>query len=212
MAAAHGAVGLVTFNGPADSRNRFEAAALRAQKGLYRWVDAQDKPQRTFPAIQGTAILSDSAAHWLFAQAPVSYTQTLTNARKGKSQAFALGVSVRIHTQTEVREDVAGQNVVALLPGSDPRLKAEYVVYVAHIDHLGIGRPVKGDSIYNGAHDNASGVAINLETARLFASLPKAPRRSILFVGVTGGCQPQSGHAVFLSSPARHRSLGGRAL
>lgn len=179
MAAAHGAVGMVSFNLPTDSRNRFELALPRARQGIYRWVDKQGKPQRTFPAIRGAATLSDSAARWLFAGAPDLFAKAITNAQKSKPQAFPLGVSVRMQTQTDVVEDVAGQNVVALLPGTDPALKGEYVVYVAHIDHLGIGRPVKGDSIYNGAHDNASGVAIDLETARLFASLPKAPRRML---------------------------------
>jgi hypothetical protein len=201
MAAAHGAVGVVSFDEPTDLLTRFEPAALRAQKGLYRWVDKQGKPQRTFPAIQGSATLSDSVARGLFAGAPVSFAVAVTNAQKNRPQAFPLKVSVRIQTQTVVAEDVAGQNVVALWPGADPALKDEYVVYVAHIDHLGIGRPVKGDSIYNGAHDNASGVAINLETARLFASLPKAPRRSILFVGVTGEEMGLLGSDFFATNP-----------
>ena len=76
--------------------------------------------------------------------------------------------------------------MAAILPGSDPQLKNEYVVFTAHLDHLGIGEPVKGDSIYNGAADNASGTAALLEMARAFSLLPKAPRRSLLFLAVTG--------------------------
>lgn len=200
-AVAHGAVGTLAFNLPTDLRNRIETAAPRARQGIYRWVDKQGKPQRTYPAIQGSATLSDSAARLLFAGAPVPFDDMLRKARQNQPQAFALPVSVRIQTQTDVVEDVPGQNVVALLSGSDPVLKNEYIVYVAHIDHLGIGRPVKGDSIYNGAHDNASGVAINLETARLFTSLPKAPRRSVLFVGVTGEEMGLLGSDYFASNP-----------
>ena len=200
-AAAHGAIGVLAFNLPTDLRNRIETAAPRARQGIYRWLDKQGKPQRTFSALKGSASLSDSAARLLFANSPTSFTNAISAAMKNRPQAFPLNISVRMQTQTDVVEDVAGQNVVAILPGSDPVLKNEYVVYVAHLDHLGIGRPIKGDSIYNGAHDNASGVAINLETARLFSSLSKAPRRSILFVGVTGEEMGLLGSDYFASNP-----------
>ena len=74
-------------------------------------------------------------------------------------------------------------NVAAILPGTD--LKDEYVVYTAHWDHFGIGKPVNGDSIYNGASDNASGVSTILTIAKKFAELGVKPRRSILFLSVT---------------------------
>ncbi|NEU69218.1 M28 family metallopeptidase [Spirosoma agri] len=201
IAAAHGAVGVLSFSLPTDLRNRIETAAPRARQGIYRWLDKRGKPQRTFPALKGSASLSDSAARLLFTNAGTSFSDAVSAALKNRSQSFPLNMSAHLHTQTDMVEDVAGQNVVAVLPGTDPVLKNEYIVYVAHLDHLGIGRPVKGDSIYNGAHDNASGVAINLETARLFASLPKAPRRSILFVGVTGEEMGLLGSDYFASNP-----------
>lgn len=210
-AVAHGAVGTLAFSLPTDLRNRIETAAPRARQGVYRWVDKQGHPQRTFPGIRATASLSDSAARLLFANASTSFKETIANAQKNKPQAFPLNISVRMQTQTDVVEDVAGLNLVAMLPGSDPVLQHEYVVFVAHLDHLGISRPVKsaatpgastpGDSIFNGAHDNASGVAIILETARLFAALPKAPRRSILFVGVTGEEMGLLGSDYFATNP-----------
>jgi Zn-dependent M28 family amino/carboxypeptidase len=76
-------------------------------------------------------------------------------------------------------------NVIGAILGSDAKLREEYVVYTAHLDDLGIGPPVGGDSIYNGAMDNAAGVAGLIEIARAFKSLPAAPRRSILFVATT---------------------------
>ena len=82
--------------------------------------------------------------------------------------------------------EVESPNVAAILPGSDPGLKAEYVVFTAHLDHLGIGDPVNGDAIYNGAGDNASGTAALIEIARTFTRMPQAPRRSLLFIAVTG--------------------------
>jgi Zn-dependent M28 family amino/carboxypeptidase len=77
-------------------------------------------------------------------------------------------------------------NIVGVLQGSDPQLRSEYVVYTAHLDHLGIREPIDGDSIYNGALDNASGVAALLTIARAFSELSPAPRRSVLFAVVTG--------------------------
>ena len=78
-------------------------------------------------------------------------------------------------------------NVVGILHGSDPELSDTYVVYSAHFDHVGIGSPdASGDSIYNGADDDASGTALVLEVAEAFASLPEAPRRSIVFLAVSG--------------------------
>ncbi|QDK83941.1 M28 family peptidase [Spirosoma sp. KCTC 42546] len=200
-AAAHGAVGTIAFSLPTDLRSRIETAAPRARQGITRWVDKQGKPKSTYPALKGAASISDSLARLLFAGAPTSFTEAIGQAMKNRPQAFPLNVSVRMKTQTDIAEDIAGFNVVAVLPGSDPALKNEYIVHVAHLDHLGVGRPVKGDSIFNGAHDNASGVAIMLETARLYASLPKAPRRSILFVGVTGEEMGLLGSDYFASNP-----------
>jgi Zn-dependent M28 family amino/carboxypeptidase len=84
--------------------------------------------------------------------------------------------------------DVGSKNVAALLPGSDPKRRQEYIVYSAHWDHLGRDPKLTGDQIYNGAHDNASGTALLLEIAQAFSALPAAekPARSILFLSVTG--------------------------
>jgi Zn-dependent M28 family amino/carboxypeptidase len=83
------------------------------------------------------------------------------------------------------RADVASQNVVALLPGTDPTLKDEYVIFSAHLDHLGVGKPINGDAIYNGAMDNASGIATLLDVAAILKESGAKLRRSVLFVAVT---------------------------
>jgi hypothetical protein len=74
-------------------------------------------------------------------------------------------------------------NVLGLLEGEE--LKDEYIVHTAHLDHVGIGRPINGDSIYNGAHDNASGISAMIEIARLYSKLPTKPKRSVIFAAVT---------------------------
>jgi Zn-dependent M28 family amino/carboxypeptidase len=95
-----------------------------------------------------------------------------------------LGLKASLAVKNTLRT-IDSQNVVARLEGSDPRMKDDYVVYSAHWDHLGIGAPVKGDTIYNGALDNASGVATVLEIAKAFTDIRPAPTRSILFLMVT---------------------------
>jgi Zn-dependent M28 family amino/carboxypeptidase len=92
-------------------------------------------------------------------------------------------------------------NVAAILPGSDPTLSQEYVIVSAHLDHLGIGQPIKGDSIYNGAMDNASGVASLLEVAQALKSAARRPSRSILFLAVCGEEKGLQGSRYFANHP-----------
>jgi Peptidase family M28 len=102
-------------------------------------------------------------------------------------------------TQTVITKDVESSNVVGKLTGSDPTLKNEYVVLSAHMDHLGIGEPINGDKIYNGAMDNASGTALLMDLA---AALPNLkPKRSVLFVFVTGEEKGLLGSKYFATHP-----------
>jgi Zn-dependent M28 family amino/carboxypeptidase len=97
---------------------------------------------------------------------------------------FALPISIRAQVAT-VTEPVTSYNVVGILPGSDPSLSKQYVVLTAHHDHVGVGLPANGDSIYNGAMDDASGIATLLETAASFKASGQRPRRSLVFLAVT---------------------------
>jgi len=96
---------------------------------------------------------------------------------------------------------VESANVIGKLPGSDPALASEYVVMSAHIDHLGIGEPINGDKIYNGAMDNGSGSALLLDVARSLKQDPEAHKRSILFVFVTGEEKGLLGSKYFAAHP-----------
>ena len=107
-------------------------------------------------------------------------------------------------TVAVTRADVASQNVVALLPGADPALKDEYVVFSAHLDHLGVGKPINGDAIYNGAMDNASGIASLLDVAAMLKESGAKLRRSVLFVAVTGEEKGLLGSKFF----AHHPTIG----
>lgn len=112
-------------------------------------------------------------------------TTRMKSLTEGKPASFELKSSLKASYQS-FHEDIDTYNVVGVLKGSDQTLRNEYVVHSSHLDHMGIGNPVKGDSIYNGAHDNASGVSCTMEVARLYSQLKNRPKRSILFVMVTG--------------------------
>jgi len=108
----------------------------------------------------------------------------LAAADKPGFKAFDLGVQLRMRVESKIRR-LDSNNVAGVIPGSDPKLKDEVVIFSAHWDHLGIGDPVNGDAIYNGAIDNATGCAVVLEMARVWSSLPRKPKRSALFLFVT---------------------------
>ncbi len=112
----------------------------------------------------------------------------------------SLGLKASLALANTLRT-IDSRNVVAKLEGSDARLKDEYVVYSAHWDHLGVGAPVKGDRIYNGALDNASGVASVLEIARAFTKVQPPPKRSILFLMVTAEEQGLLGSQYYSLNP-----------
>jgi hypothetical protein len=99
------------------------------------------------------------------------------------------------------REAIQSSNVIGVLEGSDPRLKSEYVVMSAHLDHVGLGRPIAGDSLYNGAMDDASGVASVIEIARLMMAAGARPKRSVLFIVVTAEEKGLLGSKYFAARP-----------
>jgi len=113
---------------------------------------------------------------------------------------FALAASIRTKARVE-RKDVESANVIATLPGTDPRLKNEYVVLSAHVDHLGIGEPIHGDRIYHGAMDNASGTALLLDVAASLKRSSERPKRSLLFLFVTAEEKGLLGSKYFAARP-----------
>ncbi|MCC9167955.1 M28 family peptidase [Pontibacter harenae] len=136
----------------------------------------------------------------LLSQADVDPVVALTSMREGVTVSAALNHTVKVN-YTSSFEDIQSFNVVGKIEGSDELLKNQYVVHSAHLDHVGIGRPVNGDSIYNGAHDNASGVASLLEIAKIYSNLKEKPKRSVLIVMVTAEEMGLLGSAYFASNP-----------
>jgi len=199
-AVKRGAIGTISFTSPDDPRFRWDVSVATGKQGGYAWVDAQGNPNRGDRALRGSASLNHSGVAALFAGAATPAAEVFARAAKSTPQAFELATRVSLTTQS-THTDVESANLVARLEGSDPALKNEHVVYIAHVDHFGRGVAMNGDAIYNGAHDNASGVAIVLDVARAYAALPTRPRRSVLFLFVTAEERGLLGSDYFARNP-----------
>jgi len=149
-------------------------------------------------AIEGW--LSSEQAQALFKLAGKDLEALKQAAATREFKPVRLGVRAKLKVQNTLR-NVESNNVIAKLEGSDPQLNNEYVVYCAHWDHFGVGPEVKGDKIYNGARDNATGTAALLEIARAFAQLKTPPKRSVLFLAVTGEEQGLLGSRYYAEHP-----------
>jgi Zn-dependent M28 family amino/carboxypeptidase len=199
-AARRGAIGTISFTSPDDPRFRWDVSVATSKQGGFAWVDAAGKPNRGDPALRGSVSLNHSGVATLFEGASQTPADVFAAAAKSTPQAFDLATRVSLVTRS-AHKDVESANLVARLPGSDPALADEHVVYIAHVDHFGRGVAMNGDEIYNGAHDNASGVAIVLEVARAYKALPTPPRRSILFLFVTAEERGLLGSDYFARQP-----------
>src|SRR5580704_17849314 len=156
-AVVRGAVGVVSMMIPEDwKRYPWEWLVPQIQAGEMHWLDKNGTPHDFFPELRGNALLSQPGGELLFAGAPKTLDQAVSDARAGKPQAFAMPVGVRIHT-VAAQSVIQSSNIVAELKGSDPALRDQYAVYSAHVDHLGICPAVEGDNVCHGALDNASG-------------------------------------------------------
>ena len=148
---------------------------------------------------------SFSALQFLFMNSGKNLDEVIAELKKGNPQSFPIPLSLSA-TYNSHFHDFESCNVVGKIPGSDPVLKNEYVVHTAHLDHLGIGKPVNGDSIYNGAHDNASGVASLIEIARIYKTSAVKIKRSVLMVMVTGEEMGLIGSSYFAANPTVPKS------
>jgi len=141
-----------------------------------------------------------AAAAAIFAGSGHDASDLFKAAVDGQLKAFALPGTLTLAGQTLI-EPTESRNVVARLDGSDPSLGREFIAYTAHLDHIGVGAAVNGDSIYNGAMDNALGVSIMLEAAKELAGAATKPKRSLLFIALTGEEKGLLGAEWFASHP-----------
>ncbi len=154
------------------------------------------------PQLKIWAWATESAGQKLCALAGHQLGDLVTAAKRKDFHPVSLGIRTSLVLPSRIRRGLETANVLGLLRGSDPQLSQQVVIYTAHHDHLGRGKPnASGDDIYNGARDNASGVAQVLATAKAFRALPRAPRRSILFLLVAGEEQGLLGSAYYAANP-----------
>ena len=187
MAQERGAIGVITILTNEDmGRRTWERRVEGSREPVIAWLDPQAQPYLQAPKVRLAATLDTPAAEALFAGAKRSLSAVLGEAdgAGGKPKGFALRQRVSFERESEMKR-ITSPNVLAVLPGSDPKLANEYVLLMAHLDHVGIDPTREGDKIYNGAMDNAGGIATMLEVARAMATAPDRPKRSILFAAVT---------------------------
>jgi hypothetical protein len=204
-AAARGAAGFIYLNTPEqERRDRFSDGVRTWDTWGMTWAQRDGKPFDAAPSVPFLATFSVALGDRLFAGAPMSYRDVASKAESKQVQPvphFPLTWSLDAKLSNEVKV-IESRNVAGLLPGRDPLLKDEVVVLSAHLDHIGVTPPVNGDSINNGALDNAAGVATTLEVARTAAEAAKPPRRSLLFLVVTAEEKGLIGSEYFAQNPS----------
>jgi len=200
-AVSRGAVGIVTIRTPVDqARRAWERYLPGVGTPGMRWLDGQGMPHEGFPELAGSALLSQPGAEKLFAMAGHDLAAVFDKHAAGGTGAFELGVEATL-ARTSRQRDVSSVNVVGVLEGSDPELKNEYVVYTAHLDHIGIRPGRDGDDIHNGAYDNAAGIGVILEIAEALGAMDVPPRRSVIFAAVTAEEKGLQGSSYFAKNP-----------
>lgn len=203
-----GKIAVASIPGPSSrdwrlERNRLRNAARRAgasalvlvlgpewtADSIARYGESSTRPARSLgndPAYPQFLLSQDAAAR-LFQSAGVDLGAETQAGARPDFRPVALGrVTATAALPVEEVDQARAPNVIAIWPGSDPVLRNEYVVLSAHMDHIGVGRPVNGDSINNGADDDGSGTTGILEVARAFQSMGMRPKRSIVILHVSG--------------------------
>jgi hypothetical protein len=188
MAKDHGAIGLLQLATPVlETVSPWSSVAERANQKDVKWIGSDGKPNYPGPNLPLTGYIGAKAAAKLFehSQTPLATLLAATQEDGARPKGFELNQTLHVERHSLARR-IESPNVLGVLPGSDPKLKNEYIILTAHLDHLGRIKPVNGDTIANGAMDNAMGVATLLEVARAFVESGTVPKRSIIFAAVTG--------------------------
>lgn len=211
MAAARGAAGMIILRGRAESqRTPFARLTGAANRPGTTWLGRDGRPHSESGALRFSATVDSAAAEAIFAGARRSFNQVLDEAARpgARPRGFALRQRARVTQAAATETRFSSPNVVAVLPGTDPALANEYVLLMAHLDHIGIREGGEGDRIRNGAMDNASGIATLLEVARTMSRPENRTRRPVLIAAVTAEEKGLLG-ADFM---ARHPVVDGRVV
>jgi hypothetical protein len=193
-----GVIGTIALQNPKSAEVPWSRiAASRFQPTMELRNPGQGVP----PPLQVGMLFNPARVDMLFAGSGHNFQEVL-EALSANQPLPHFPLAAKIHARVGMtRSEAKSENVVGVLPGNDSDLKNEYVVVSAHLDHLGIGEPVNGDRIYNGAMDDASGDASLIEIARAMKDSGAKPKRSILFVSVTGEEKGELGSRYFAAHP-----------
>ncbi len=202
-----GAVGAIFVSDPTREKQSpwARGAANWARPGM-RLRAPDGTALDTFPQLIATASISADAASKLFAGADLAADAVFAALDAGTLRSFDLPGTVLLAGRARISSKDS-RNVVARLPGGDKKLAAQNVVFSAHLDHVGIGAPVNGDAIYNGALDNAMGSAVMLDAATRLVAEGMRPKRSIVFVAVTAEEKGLLGSEYFAGHPGIEGTL-----
>ena len=198
MYQAAGAIGTISIANPKSMDIPWERSTLAR---LQPAMSLADPSLDEAPGQKLSLTMNPARADALFTGSGHTFAEMLALVDGGKPvPSFALPARLKATTKVE-RSNVESQNVAGILRGADPKLRDQHVVLSAHLDHLGIGGAINGDSLYNGAMDNASGIAALLEVAASLHEAGTKPARSILFVAVTAEEKGLLGSSYFAARP-----------
>lgn len=203
IAAEHGAIGAIQIESPRIGRASFPVSALARLWDRERVTWSTGKATGGADGVPVLGTVSATAAARMFAGATTSWDQVRKAADSDNAvfKPVVLKGSLSVAIKTETRP-MPSSNVIGVIPGSDPALKDQVVILSAHLDHIGVGRPDKtGDTINNGAEDNAIGIASLIEEAKRFAASGKPPRRTVMFLAVTAEEKGLVGSDYFANNP-----------
>jgi Zn-dependent M28 family amino/carboxypeptidase len=195
---AAGAIGALSIPNPKIAEQPWAKTAPARLNPVMTLVDSRFND---LAGMKVNANVNSASAERLFAGSGRAFADLLALASDRKPlPAFPLPATLRAHVTLE-STTIESDNVAALLPGSDPALTREHVVLTAHLDHVGVGAAVNGDRVYNGAMDNASGIATLIEVARSLSAASSRPKRSVLFLAVTAEEHGLLGSRYFAGDP-----------
>lgn len=201
IAISRGALGSILIPNPLRNKNQYWEA-------LRREFAFEDVTLAYTATGHLSLMINPAVAPRLFEDAPFTFKEILEMDYLNRIESFPLAGSISFKGEF-ISRDFLTANLIGMLEGEDPELKNTCLIISAHYDHLGIGPPVNNDSIYNGVFDNATGVAAALELARAFSQLSRKPRRSVIFLFVTGEEKGLLGSRYYLDNPvvALHKTV-----
>lgn len=208
IAAEHGAIGMISiFNADDAARVPWARVTAGVGRASMTTIGPDGRAETSAPGLTATATMSPAGGAKLFAGETMEYAALQKEAAEGNVRGFNLSKKVRIAGANKL-SDTRSPNIIGVIEGSDRRLRNEVVLMTAHLDHIGVSSSAKEgeDAINNGALDNAGGVAVLLEAARMFSSPGVRPKRTVAFVALTGEEKGLLGSGYL----ARHPAFGGR--